>query len=203
MAVDQPMDDSPESAFLEGILEAQAEFYSRNLAREVMNGLKENAFKAKFNGGVPPLGYDIDQDRNYVINEREASVVRLIFQMKLAGKSLNMIINELNNRGFRTKANKPFGKNSIDSILQNERYCGVYIFNERPRKIAASVIGGQNQDDKIIKIEGAVPAIVSRADWLAVKELMELHRVEPGKERNSIYPYRSFKMWRMWSADGR
>lgn len=47
VAVDQPLDDSPESAFLEGILEAQAEFYSRNLAREVMKGMKENAFESQ------------------------------------------------------------------------------------------------------------------------------------------------------------
>jgi hypothetical protein len=35
-----------------------AEYYSKNLAREVMKGLKENAFQARFNGGIAPLGYD-------------------------------------------------------------------------------------------------------------------------------------------------
>ncbi len=188
VAVDQPLDDSPESAFLEGILEAQAEFYSRNLAREVMKGMKENAFKAKFNGGRTPLGYNIDQEGYYVINEDEAATIRLIFQMKLAGKSLTSIVDELNNQGRRTKAGKPFGKNSIDAILRNERYSGTYVFNETPKKVAGRRNNRvKNPEDKIIRIEGAIPAIVSPEDWQAVKEMMEARKTGPREKGNTIY----------------
>ena len=51
IAADQPLDDSPESVLLESLLEGLAEYYSRNLAREVMKGMKENAYQAQFNGG--------------------------------------------------------------------------------------------------------------------------------------------------------
>ena len=188
VAVDQPLDDSPESAFLEGILEAQAEFYSRNLAREVMKGMKENAFKAKFNGGRAPLGYDIDQEGYYIINEDEAVTIRLIFQMKLAGKSLGSIVDELNQQGRRTKAGKPFGKNSIDAILRNERYSGTYVFNETPKKVAGKRNNRvKNSEDKIIRVEGAIPAIVSREDWLTVKEMMEARKTGPREKGNTLY----------------
>lgn len=69
MAVAQPLDDSPESVILEAMLEAMAEYYSRNLGREVMKGMRETAYQAKHTGGRPPLGYDVDpQTKKYVFN---------------------------------------------------------------------------------------------------------------------------------------
>ena len=53
-------DGSPESVILESVLEAMAEYYSLNLAREVNKGMKENALKGLHTGGLPPLGYDVD-----------------------------------------------------------------------------------------------------------------------------------------------
>lgn len=185
LAVDQPLDDSPESIFLEGILEAQAEFYSRNLAREVMKGMKENAYKARFNGGNVPLGFDIGPDRSYVINEEEAAAVRLIYAMKLAGNSLTNIVNELNRQGRTTKTGKPFGKNSIDSILRNERYGGTYVFNQTPKKVAGKRNNRvKNPDDKIIRVEGAIPAIIPPDEWKAVQEMLNARKWTKPRERS-------------------
>ena len=62
ISVLENFDNSPESIILQSVIEGYNEYYSRNLAREVMKGLKENALAAKFNGGLPPLGYNIDKD---------------------------------------------------------------------------------------------------------------------------------------------
>ena len=48
--------DTPEGALMEGLSELLAEFYSRNLSREIKKGQKENALSAKHKGGTPPLG---------------------------------------------------------------------------------------------------------------------------------------------------
>ncbi|MCL6559890.1 MAG: recombinase family protein, partial [Firmicutes bacterium] len=66
------LDDSPESILMESVIEGMAEYYSRNLAREVMKGMKETALQGKHNGGKPPLGYDVDSEGRYIINEAEA-----------------------------------------------------------------------------------------------------------------------------------
>ena len=50
------LDDSPESIMMEAVLEGMAEYYSQNLARETMKGLRENALQCKHTGGIPPLG---------------------------------------------------------------------------------------------------------------------------------------------------
>ena len=48
------LDSSPESLILEGLLENMAQYYSTNLAREVMKGMKENAYDCKHLGGTAP-----------------------------------------------------------------------------------------------------------------------------------------------------
>lgn len=50
------------------MLEGMAEYYSANLAREVMKGMTENVLQAKHTGGAPPIGYDVAKDKSYVIN---------------------------------------------------------------------------------------------------------------------------------------
>ena len=42
---------------LEGILEVVDEFYSNNLASDVLRGMKENAHRGYYNGGRIPFGY--------------------------------------------------------------------------------------------------------------------------------------------------
>lgn len=84
----QPIDTiSPEGQVMETIMVGMSAYYSRNLAKETKKGLNENAYKALFNGGCPPLGYKI-VDKKYVIDESEAAAVRLIFELYLAGKGM-------------------------------------------------------------------------------------------------------------------
>jgi site-specific DNA recombinase len=46
ISVLEHLDDSPESVILESILEGMAEYYSINLSREVMKGMKETALQS-------------------------------------------------------------------------------------------------------------------------------------------------------------
>ena len=75
------IDDSPESVMLEALLEGMSEYYSKNLAREVMKGMTENALQCKHTGGKPPIGYDLDENKKLIINEQEAKAVKLIFKL--------------------------------------------------------------------------------------------------------------------------
>ena len=77
------LDDSPESIMMESVLEGMSEYYSQNLAREVMKGMRETALQCKHTGGKPPLGYDLNTDGKLIINQGEAEVVQQIFKMYL------------------------------------------------------------------------------------------------------------------------
>ena len=80
------LDNSPESIMMESVLEGMSEYYSQNLAREVMKGMRETALQCKHTGGKPPLGYDVDEDtKKLIINPYEAETVKLIFDMYSKG----------------------------------------------------------------------------------------------------------------------
>lgn len=170
------IDDSPESIMMESVLEGMAEYYSKNLGREVMKGMKETALQCKHTGGGPPLGYDVGEDRKLVINEHEAEAVRVIFQMYAEGYGYSAIINYLNEHGYTTKRGRMFGKNSLYEILCNEKYTGVFVFNK-----AASLKDSKRNNhayktnENIIRVEGGCPAIIS-------KKLFE--KVQRGKAYN-------------------
>lgn len=57
-----------------------AEYYSKNLGREVHKGMDVLASRALHTGGSPPLGYDV-VDKKLAINESQAEIVRLIFEL--------------------------------------------------------------------------------------------------------------------------
>lgn len=87
-------------------------------------------------GLILSLAYDVDTDKKYILNPREAESVKLIYEMCIAGSSRSEIINELNERGFKTKVGTIFKTNSIHSILTNEKYTGVYVYNKTAKKDA-------------------------------------------------------------------
>lgn len=185
VAVDQPLDDSPESVLLESLLEGLAEYYSKNLSREVMKGLKENAYQAKFNGGWVLLGYNV-ADGKYLVNEREALIVRLIFSMYLDGHGYGSILARLNSLSYRTKRNQPFGKNSIYEILRNAKYAGHYVFNKAPRRIDGKRNWHRKKNnDEVITVRDAVPAIISEEDFRRVQAMMDVKQKGPRQQRDA------------------
>lgn len=164
VSVLENLDDSPESIILESVLEGMAEYYSRNLARESMKGLKENAYQCKHTEGVPPLGYDVLPDKTYAVNQHEAMAVQIIFNGYADGKGYSEILREL--QGYRTKRGSQFGKNSISDILRNEKYTGTFIFNRTESKIGGKRNGHKcKPDDKIIKIVDGMPRLISDETW--------------------------------------
>ena len=159
ISVIENIDDSPEGIMMAAVLEGMAEYYSQNLAREVRKGMHENALKGIHTGGKPPLGYDVDPEtKKLVLNEPKAEIVRYIYKQASAGVGYNTIAHELNARGCRTKVGEKFSKNSLHTILSNEKYCGTYIFN---KTASADIDGKRNSnrhkdDDEIIRLENAI-----------------------------------------------
>lgn len=185
LSVLEQLDDSPESVILESVLEGMAEYYSKNLAREVRKGLNENALVAKHNGGVPPLGYNVLPDGSYEINQTEAQAVRIIFDMYSKEYGYSLICDELNRRGLKTKRGQSFGKNSIADILRNEKYTGRYVWNKRLSKKTGN--RKYKPDDQIVRIDGALPAIVSMEVWNKAQNILKTRKHKPRHNQTYFY----------------
>lgn len=123
----QPMPDTPEGIILESVLEGYAEYYSENLARNIKRGIRENALQGLATGGASVmLGYSVGEDRKYVVDPVGAKIVQEIFQLYADGMSATQVVNYCNERGYKTARGNAFNKNSLRTILQNEKYIGTY-----------------------------------------------------------------------------
>ena len=136
ISVIEQFSDTPEGQLQQIIQLGVGQYYSQNLAREVMKGLKENAFKAIHNGGIAPLGYDVDPEtKKYIINEHEASGIRIMFEKIIQGWSYRELAEYLNLLGYRTKIGNKFSANSsFYDLLTNPKYKGEYVFNRSVSK---------------------------------------------------------------------
>lgn len=185
LSVTENFQDTPESVILQSVIDGMNEYYSLNLRREVRKGLKENALSARTTGGSPPLGYNVDKStQKLIINETEAEVVKLIFKMYLEGCGYTEIIQELNASGYKTKRGQSFGKNSINSILHNLKYTGMYTYNLVAPKYKASgkpIRYGKAENEDIIQIDGGVPQIISKEDFEAVQHKMKERQHKAGQ----------------------
>lgn len=89
-----------------------------------------------FRGGIAPYGYDLTKSGKLnkrkhelfelTVNEREAAVVRLIYD-KYAheGYGAQRIASYLNSLGYQTRAGKPWHHSTIRAIVKNLTYTGV------------------------------------------------------------------------------
>ncbi len=72
------------------------------------------------------LGYDYHkEDKTLTINEKEAEIVRYIFNRYIEGAGCSIIGQELENLGYKTKYGSTIWSNStVLGIIKNEKYIG-------------------------------------------------------------------------------
>lgn len=119
------INDTPEGALMEGLLEMFAEMYSKDLSQKVKRGIRESILKGNFIGGHILYGYKV-VDKKIVINEKTAPAIRYLFEEYANGKSKKQIIRELNAKGYTTNNGKPITYNSFQNNLRNIKYTGIF-----------------------------------------------------------------------------
>lgn len=166
------LEPTPSEEMLNGILAYTSQFYSRNLAGEVMKGQRENAMKAMHTGGRPPLGYDVLPDKTYAINEQEAEIVKKIFDLYDDGYSLSEVQTELRAMGYKTQTGNEFTPMTIRDVLRNPKYKGEYTFNKFAYNKIKKMGKKKNPKDEWIVVPNGMPAIVPPEQWDRVQAKM-------------------------------
>ena len=90
-----------------------AEYYSAELSQKVKRGIAMSATKCKFSGGTVALGYKIDSEKNYVIDEETAPIVKKMFEMLATGYTYADIARYLNERGIPTATGGKCGTRTV------------------------------------------------------------------------------------------
>ena len=170
VSITEHADDSPTGKLMEAIIESVDEFYSENLAQEVIRGMREAASRGFFLASKPPFGYKrikvsdgIRERPTLEPDPATAPVVREVFESSLRGNGLKEICKELNNRGITIKGRR-WHKAGLHYVLTNEAYTGT------------SVWGRTTKSEKgadPIRMEGAWPALVTREQFDGVQQALK------------------------------
>ena len=166
--------------------------YCRDMSLKVRSQLDMKRRMGKFIGSFALYGYMKDpKDHNHlVIDETAASIVELIFNMKMDGFSSGRIVRKLAemqiptpmnykricgmnyNSGFRSGTNPTWSVSTIDRILKNEMYTGTMIQGKR-RKINYKIKQITDMDPSDwYKVEGMHDAIVPKSVFDCVQRLI-------------------------------
>jgi DNA invertase Pin-like site-specific DNA recombinase len=115
------------------ILLSFAQFEREVTGERIRDKIAASKRKGMWMGGVPPLGYDVE-NRRLVPNEREAKLIRHIFQRFVELGSGTLLFKELKLDGVTSKAwttqdgkirdGKPIDKGLIYKLLNNRTYLG-------------------------------------------------------------------------------
>lgn len=141
--------ETPEGILMESVLEGYAEFYSRQLAQNVLRGMEGNARKCLTNG-VRVFGYRRAEDGTYEVEPSEAAIVREVFARYTGGETLSSILADMQARGVRSTKGNAVSRQWIDMLVHNRRYLGEYSW------------GG-------VTVPGGMPAIVDADAWEAAQ----------------------------------
>lgn len=153
--------DGPMGIIVESLLEGLAEYYSANLAENVLRGLHGNALKCHPNGQLR-YGWDIAgacigadgryrPGDHYEVNERESRAVRSMYLLRAKGWAWTPIADRLNSLGHRNKYGRPITGEMVAGIVRNDAYKGVYRYGD-------------------VVVHGGMPPIVTAAEWEAAQD---------------------------------
>ena len=185
VSITEHADDSPTGKLMEAIIESVDEFYSENLAQEVMRGMREAASRGFWISSRAPYGYNrvmvqdgVKKRPRLEVNDTEAVLVRRMFQMADSGKTLLDITKTLNREGISSPNGKSWRKTTVYKLLTNEVYTG-------------TVVWGANAKDKAppVRVENAFPALVSRDVFNRVVALLESRAPVHSHPRRSASSY--------------
>ncbi|EGF58239.1 resolvase protein [Actinomyces sp. oral taxon 170 str. F0386] len=169
VSTSENIDQTPGGMLLHGIMSSIAEFYSRNLANEVIKGMGE---KARNGGtlGKAPLGYVNVRGRDehgrevrtVELDEERAPLVRLAFTEYATGNwTVRQLAEHLNNRGLTIpptarKPTNPVSVRLLQTLLRNPYYKGVISFQG-------------------VEYPGAHEPLVDAATWQTVQDILTAH----------------------------
>lgn len=181
------IDETPSGMLLHGIMSSIAEFYSRNLANEVIKGMEQ---KAKVGGtpGKAPLGYlnvrlttdDGHEVRTVRVDPQRGPLITWAFQAYATGDwTLKQLAAELERRGLTTRPTprspgRPIKFNSLHKILTTPYYIGEVTYRG-------------------VRYAGRHEPLIDEATWARVRDVLgsraagEKQRDHPHYLKSTVY----------------
>ena len=193
VAVNDGIDTSKNSSANDMLIFKSA--FNDMYVKDISNKLKSSLYTKKRNGlfvgAYAPYGYKKSEKNKHKleINEKEADVVKRVYNLFLEGHSLTNICNILTNENIPTPSmskNMKLGQNNlhygvwsertIDSILKNPTYIGNLTQSRQKKVNYKSKKRVHNSIDDWIIAEGASPAIIDKEMFELVQNMFKSNK---------------------------
>lgn len=130
-------------------------------------------FQKRFEAGLPKISplYGFFKDgRELIVNEEQAAVVRLIYQMFLDKYPISHICMVLNSQSIPSPKGVHWTYSTVKNILSNEKYCGDVVMQ---KTITVDLFSHKSikNDGRVgmYKVKDHHPAIIEKENWFAVQ----------------------------------
>lgn len=153
-----------------------SEFERNSIVDRAKMGMLQRAKQGLYNGGRV-FGYE-SINKELVVNEEEAHVIRLIFDYAEQDLGYKAIVSRLNAMGYKTKRGAYFSINTIKTILDNPIYIGKIRFN-RYQNWAEKHRNGKNDD--YILVKGKHESIITQEQWDRVQLIRKKRSIRPSQ----------------------
>ncbi len=166
-----PNNEDDSDYFEFGLFMSRREYKIIN--KRLSRGRLSSVNEGKFVGSVCPYGYDKEKlkgQKGYklIINDDEAKIVRIIFDLASKGTGCNNIANHLNKIGSKPRKSEVWVSASIRDIIHNPVYYGMIKWNRR--KIVKQMRNGivytsRPKNNDYILVEGLHQPIIEKEKW--------------------------------------
>ena len=159
---------------MEGIIESMDEFFSANLAQEIVRGMRESASRGFYMASRAPFGYrrvkvlDGAKERPTLqLDPQTAPVVRRMFDDFIVARGLKDVTQALNEEGIASPTGRQWNKTVVHKILVNKAYLGVLVWGRRSKS---------SQAQSPIVVEGAWEPLVSKEIFEQTQAILKSRR---------------------------
>jgi site-specific DNA recombinase len=159
--------------------------YVKDTSRKIKGVLRNRAAQGKAHTGIlKPFGYTADENKNLVVDEEEAAIVKQIFQLSLRGFGSGRIAEKLNADGIQSKGRKLL-KNGItvsDKFSGKKKHIAnehlVWAGNTVLSMLKNTIYKGERKYKN--EIFGA-PAIIDPETWTKAQLQIAKNKKQTGK----------------------
>lgn len=163
---------SPDDALITGIKAILAEDYSRSLSKNINNAHRKRQ-ETGSNVVITSKTWGYDKiNKTVVINEKEAEMVRFIYEMAVQNHGSRTIAKMLQDYGYYNHDGNKIAEQTVRRIIRNPLYKGTAVMNVFHKNFETKRTE-RNSQDKWIYHDNIVPAIVSEELWDQANKLMD------------------------------